>query len=178
MKASPADSVILFLAQGFGSGWIPGAPGTFGSVVGVGWTWLLVSTGSLAWFLAGAVALLAISVWICGEAERILGQHDPGSVVLDEIAALPFCFLPLAIMEVIIQGALRPVSHFGAVPVVALLVAGFALFRLFDIWKPGPIRMAQRLPGGLGVVADDFFASLSVALLLPWLALAAQHFLK
>ena len=175
MKASPADAVILFLAQGFGSGRVPWAPGTLGSVVGVGWTWLLISTGSLPWFLVGAVALLAMSVWICGEAERILGRHDPGSVVLDEIAALPFCFLPLAIMEVILHGALRPVGDFGAGPVASMLVAGFALFRLFDIWKPGPIRMAQRLPGGLGVVADDLFAWLSVALLLPWLALAAQR---
>ncbi len=167
------DRGLIFVAQGFGSGRLPIAPGTWGSVVGVGWTWALVSTGSVAWFVFGTAALLAAAVWVCDRAEKILGQHDPGSVVLDEIAALPVCFLPVAVMEVLVRGGLDPVGHFGHLPVGLGLIAGFALFRLFDIWKPGPIRVAQRLPGGLGVVADDFFAALSVALVLPWLAVAA-----
>ncbi len=175
MKHSGPDTIILFLAQGLGSGRIPWAPGTFGSVVGILWTILLLATGSFVWFLAGTVVLLALAVWICGEAERILGDHDPGSVVLDEIAALPVCFLPLALMEVILREGLHPWEHFGASRVNGLLLGGFLLFRLFDIWKPGPIRIAQKLPRGLGVVADDFFAALTVALLLPWVVLAGQR---
>ena len=167
------DRGLIFVAQGFGSGRLPIAPGTWGSVVGVGWTWALVSTGSIVWFGLGTAALLIAAVWICDRAEKILDQHDPGSVVLDEIAALPVCFLPVAVMEVLVRGGLDPVGHFGPRSVGLGLVAGFALFRWFDIWKPGPIRVAQRLPGGLGVVADDFFAALSVALVLPWLAVAA-----
>jgi phosphatidylglycerophosphatase A len=174
----PRDSFLLWLAQGFGSGRSPWAPGTFGSLVGIVWTWLLLATGSLVWFLGGTVIALAAAVWICGQAERILQDHDPGCVVLDEIAALPVCFLPLAVMEVILHGQLRPVEHFGPRNVALTLAVGFALFRLFDIWKPGPIRHAQRLPGGLGVVADDFFAALAVALVLPWLTLAAQRLLS
>jgi len=175
MKKSTTDTTLLFLAQGLGSGRIPWAPGTFGSAVGIAWTWLLLSTGSLTWFLLGTLVLLALAVWICGAAERLLGQHDPGSVVLDEIAALPVCFAPLAIVEVILHGGLHPLEHFGGRALVCVLVAGFGLFRLFDIWKPGPIRFAQKLPGGLGVVADDFFAALTVALLLPWVALGLQR---
>lgn len=178
MKTTAGDAAILFLAQGLGSGRIPWAPGTFGSLLGIGWTWLLLTTGSLAWYLAGTVFLLALAVWICGEAERILGRHDPGSVVLDEIAALPVCFGPLAIMEFILHGGLHPIEHFGGRAVGGMLFTGFGLFRLFDIWKPGPIRIAQRLPRGLGVVADDFFAALTVAILLPWVALGLQRLLS
>ena len=172
-----ADRCLLFFAQGLGSGRLPFAPGTGGSIVGIGWTWLLISSGSLGWFLFGTIALLIGAIWICGQAEKILGAHDPGSVVLDEIAALPVCFLPLVVMEVLLRGGLDPVGHFGLRNVLLGLAAGFALFRLFDIWKPGPIRVAQRLPGGLGVVIDDFFAALAVALVLPWLALGVARFL-
>ena len=175
MKSSLPDTLLLFLAQGLGSGRIPWAPGTFGSVVGIAWTALLFATGSLAWFILGTVLLLALAIWICGEAERILHDHDPGCVVLDEIAALPVCFLPLAVMETLLRNSLRPWEHFGPTAVTGMLIAGFLLFRLFDIWKPGPIRIAQKLPRGWGVVADDFFAALTVALLLPWVALGGQR---
>jgi phosphatidylglycerophosphatase A len=90
------DSLKLYIAQGFGVGRIPFAPGTWGSVVGVLWTMVLCSTSNLWLYLAGTVLGLAASVWFCGEGERILREKDPGSVVLDEIAALPICFLPLA----------------------------------------------------------------------------------
>ena len=82
----------LWIAQGFGIGRIPFAPGTFGSVLGLGWFALLLASGRV-WVLAtGTVVGLALSVWLCGVAERALGQTDPGSVVLDEIAAMPVCF--------------------------------------------------------------------------------------
>src|SRR5258708_5885089 len=87
------DQLKLWLAQGFGIGRIPVAPGTFGSVLGVAWFVLLLASGRLWALLAGTVAGVGLSVWLCGEGERILRQKDPGSVVLDEIAALPVCFL-------------------------------------------------------------------------------------
>src|SRR5664280_1187244 len=85
--------VKLWIAQGFGIGRIPVASGTFGSVAGVLWFTLLLLTGNLWLFAAGTIAAIALSVWLCGAAEKTLGQTDPGSVVLDEIAAMPVCYL-------------------------------------------------------------------------------------
>jgi phosphatidylglycerophosphatase A len=111
------------------------------------------------------LAGLALSVWVCGRAERLLQRQDPPSVVLDEIAALPLCFVPWVAGEWLRKGALpAPHALLSARTwwVTALL---FALFRLFDILKPWPIRQSQRLPGGWGVTVDDALAALAVALL-------------
>ena len=83
----------LFVAQGFGAGWVPVAPGTVGSVVGLGWFFLLLLTHSWPWFIAANVIAFALSVWLCGDAEMALARKDPGSVVLDEIVAMPCCFI-------------------------------------------------------------------------------------
>ena len=87
-------SFLLWLAQGFGAGRIPFAPGLFGSLVGMIWFALLLRTGNFSIYLARDFVGLALSVWLCGAAEKILKQTDPSSVVFDEIAALPLCFLP------------------------------------------------------------------------------------
>lgn len=164
-------STLLFFAQGFGLGRIPFAPGTFGSLGGLLWTALLLQTGNFWIYLGGATAGALVAVWICGEAERILKQHDPGSIVLDEIVAVPFCFAFLFFIMAI-------TSHAGGWPVPApeflfsrdgwiITLAVFAAFRLFDIWKPWPVRQAQALRGGWGVVVDDLLAALYVNLLAP-----------
>ena len=88
----PAGFVRLWIAQGFGVGRIPIAPGTFGSVAGLGWFALLLLTGKLWLFAAGTAAGIALSVWLCGVGETVLRQKDPQSVVLDEITAMPVCF--------------------------------------------------------------------------------------
>src|SRR5271170_393685 len=81
----PDGFMKLWIAQGFGVGRIPIAPGTFGSIVGLGWLALLLCVPSWPLFIAGNAAAVALSVWLCGEAERMLNKKDPGSVVLDEI---------------------------------------------------------------------------------------------
>src|SRR5262245_26653363 len=86
--------MILLLAQGLGVGKIPRAPGTFGSVLGLVWLGLLLQTGNYWCYLAGMLGGIAASVFLCGAAEVILKQTDPPSVVLDEIVAIPLCFLP------------------------------------------------------------------------------------
>ena len=91
------EEITLFVAQGFGVGRIPFAPGTFGSLVGLAWFALLLTGYNLWAYFGGTLLGLALSVWLCGAAERILGKKDPGSVVLDEIAAMPVCFLPWVI---------------------------------------------------------------------------------
>lgn len=163
-REAPGDDLLLWIAQGFDVGRIPVAPGTFGTLVGILWFVVLLVPGSLLLFLAGTMAGLAVSVWCCGEAERILGEQDPGSVVLDEIVAMPICFAPWVVAEW---------WTVGSMPLPEMFVTGagwwrtgtiFLLFRIMDIWKPWPVRQSQNLPGGWGVTADDVLAAIYVAM--------------
>jgi phosphatidylglycerophosphatase A len=154
----------LWIAQGFGVGRIPFGPGTFGSVVGLGWTALLIASGSFWVFLAGIAAGIVLSVWLCGEGEKILKQKDPSSVVLDEIAAMPLCFAGWI-------WALWRTPH--VLPTVekvfsswTVVLFAFVFFRFFDIAKPWPVRQSQSLPGGWGITVDDLLAAVYVNLLL------------
>jgi phosphatidylglycerophosphatase A len=155
---------LLYVAQGFGLGKLPVAPGTFGSVAGLLWLLLLLRTGNLWLLLAGLVAGLGLAVWLCGQAEKILEQPDPSSVVLDEIAALPICFLPFAVDEWVRRGRLPDPELFFSPQTWWLTLIVFCLFRLFDVVKPWPVRQSQRLPGGWGIVVDDVLAAGYVAL--------------
>jgi phosphatidylglycerophosphatase A len=156
--------VKLWIAQGLGVGRIPVAPGTFGSVVGVLWFGLLLMTGNLWLFAAGTVATVALSVWLCGAAEKTLGQTDPGSVVLDEIAAIPICFCGWVTILICKTGALPVFSHFFTARTWPLTVGVFAAFRFFDVVKPWPVYQSQSLPGGWGVTIDDVLAAVYVNL--------------
>lgn len=156
------NRLVLFVAQGFGSGRIPVAPGTFGSVVGLGWFALLLAPGNLWVFLGGTILGLVASVWLCGAAEKILGQSDPGSVVWDEIAAIPVCFAGWVLLLQANSGAMPPVAHFFTGRNLWLTAGVFGLFRLFDVWKPSPVRQSQALPGGWGVTVDDLLAAVYV----------------
>ena len=155
----------LWIAQGFGVGRLPKAPGTFGTLLGLGWLALLLLPGKLWVLLAGLLAGLALSVWLCGRAEEILRQKDPPSVVLDEIAALPICFAPLILSEWQAAGRFPQPTDFWSVKGACFTAVLFGLFRLFDIWKPWPVRQSQGLPGGWGVTVDDVLAAGYVALL-------------
>jgi phosphatidylglycerophosphatase A len=138
---------------------MPVAPGTFGTVLGMIWSFALILSGSWIVFVLGIVAGFFLSVWLCGEGERILGQRDPGSIVLDEITAMPLGFAAWLGMFV---------HHHHAFPNAADLYRSsnwiwmlgiFVVFRLFDIVKPWPVRGSQSLPGGWGVTVDDFLAA-------------------
>lgn len=129
------------------------APGTWGSLAGT--LYFVVGFTRLAWWevvaVTGLVSLVAVAV--CGEAEVRLRRQDPGEVILDEFVVMPLCFLGW-------QGLLR------FWPPWALLLAGFVLFRFFDILKPLGIKRAQDLPGGWGVVVDDVAAALAACVAL------------
>ena len=166
----------LWIAQGFGVGRIPFAPGTFGSLVGIAWFALLLLPGNLWLFTAGTLLALALSVWLCGAAEETLGRRDPGSVVLDEIAAIPVCFAGWTIFVTIKTGAFPGVGYFFS-SWNWLAVAGvYIAFRFFDIAKPWPVWQSQSLPGGWGVTVDDALAAVYVNLVVL-LAYAAKMFL-
>ena len=147
----------LWLAQGFGIGRIPVAPGTFGSVVGLAWFALLLVFKSWPVFIIGNIAGFAASVWLCGEGEHILGKKDPGSVVLDEIIAIPICFAGWLAVAALRQHSWPGIGYFAVHWLSSIGV--FALFRLFDVAKPWPVRQSQILPGGWGVTIDDVLAA-------------------
>lgn len=143
------DYVALAIAT-WGVGYIPLAPGTFGSLVGVGIFLLLKS------WVVQLVAILLITwagIWAASRVERILGLKDPGKVVVDEVAGQVIALLPLSVFAL------------GKV----WIIVSFILFRLFDIFKPYPARRFEALRSGLGIMADDlvagFYAAVIVALL-------------
>ncbi len=151
-------------------GRIPVAPGTFGSLVGLLWFVLLLAAGSFWIYLAGCAAGFFLSVWLCGAGEKILRQRDPGSIVIDEITAIPVCGLAWAFREWQRHGQLpSPADLFSTSRGWLFVAVLFVAFRLFDIWKPWPVRQSQSLPGGWGVTVDDFLAAAYVNLaLLPF----------
>ncbi len=156
MPQTFSQRLILFLAQGCGLGWSRLGPGTVGSLgaIPLAWALKLAFPHPLA-YLAMLIVVVCFGIWICQQATRILNVEDPGSVVLDEIAAVLLIF------------AIVPFTWWT-------VAAGFILFRILDISKPWPIRVLERLPGGWGIMADDLFAGGGVGLVLwvvtKWLA--------
>jgi phosphatidylglycerophosphatase A len=123
------------------------APGTLGALVGtVFFAVCLQDLSGKAVFFA-ILALLIVGWLFCDEAERRIGRHDPGCVIFDEFAAMPIVFIGLEVPS-------------GVGARLVLLLAGFALFRVFDIAKPFGISRIQDLPGGLGIMADDVVAAI------------------
>lgn len=136
-----ANKTAIFLATGCYVGYIPFAPGTFGSLIGLPLCFLLAGIQFLAAIIA-ALLIIALAIWISNVAEQALERKDPGCIVVDEIAGMVVTLigLPLNLTTVTI---------------------GFILFRILDILKPFPIRILdKRLPGGLGIVADDVVAGI------------------
>lgn len=133
--------VGLFVATCGYLGYVPIAPGTFGSALGLAVFLAVRATGSTAVEIAVILVLFAIGVWSGTEAEHHFGGIDPGPVVLDEVVGM------------LITLALLPVNLNGA-------IAGFFVFRLLDVVKPWPSAQFERLPGGLGVMADDGMAAI------------------
>jgi len=149
MASSPPRAALL-LATWAGCGYFPRGPGTAGSLGGMAAAMVLLAV--TGWppmaLLAAAAALLGPAVWASDLAARHWQTTDPQRVVIDEVVGV---WLTLA-----------------AAPGLdwRYWAAGFALFRLFDIWKPFPARSAERLPGGWGVVADDLVAGFYGAVVL------------
>lgn len=138
---------VHLLAFGFGTGLAPKAPGTAGSLVGVLLAWLTLPL-ALEWRLGIAVLIIVAGIRICGVSARRLGIHDYPGIVWDEIAGM---YLTLLVVP----------------PQITLWALSFGLFRLFDIWKPWPIRdLDHRLAGGTGIMLDDLIAALYAASLM------------
>jgi phosphatidylglycerophosphatase A len=166
-----SDRGILWLAEGFGSGRLRPGPGTWGSLVGCALSYPLLSL-PLGTAVIVTLAAILLAVPVCSRAEVLLGKTDPGSVVLDEIVAIPLTLLPLH--AGVLLGAIHPPRVLTSLPIYGLWwLAAFALFRVLDIGKPGPISALQHLPRGWGIVMDDVAAGLITGLILlgaGWMA--------
>lgn len=154
----PLDRIAYALATGFGAGFVPIAPGTVGAAEGVG-IYLLIAalhltaaTSTLV-FVAANIVVFAVGVWASNRACQMTGLKDPRLAVIDEVSGQLIAFTPLALWQ------------WFSIPAI---IIGFLLFRVFDIFKPYPIRKLELLPSGLGVMADDVLAGIYAAVLL-WL---------
>ncbi|HEX6612746.1 MAG TPA: phosphatidylglycerophosphatase A [Rhodanobacteraceae bacterium] len=136
-----------WIACGFGSGLFPRAPGTMGSLVALVPWWFALRELPVAWYVAVLVFAFALGVWACEVAGRRLGVDDHRALVWDEFVGQWI--------------ALCAVSGSSLQRTAIFAIVGFVLFRLFDVWKPWPIRVAdRRLHGGLGVMLDDVLAGI------------------
>lgn len=142
---------VYFIAFGFGSGLLPKAPGTWGTLAAIP-VYLLMHTYSLPIYLAMTVALFILGVYVSAKVTKDLGIQDFSGIVWDEVVGY------LLTMTA---------APFGLI----WIVLGFLLFRVFDIWKPFPISYVEKqVQGGLGVMLDDALAALPAWLILRTLA--------
>jgi len=134
-----SEKTALMVSTGLGTGYFPEAPGTAGSAVGIflGWALSFLSPG------AGLLIIIVIAIigsWAGDITEMVLAEKDPGIVVIDEIVGMA-------------------ISMWCIEPSWLSMAGLFLLFRLFDIWKPFPVRnMEEMFPGGIGIIMDDVLA--------------------
>ena len=196
----------LFVATAAGLGYLPKAPGTWGSLAAVGITYLSGKLWGLLWFrfffprLGGnanadepwmffggfvldsrviplaflAIGIAVLGAWASRRASQFARNDDPQFVVIDEVSGqlitillgtLTFYHAPPGKFDVQIVGAAWAGFGHGTID-WRPIAAGFVLFRLFDIWKPFPIRRLEKLPGGWGIMADDWMAGIYAAILM------------
>ena len=141
------DRVLYWIALGFGSGNAPFAPGSFGTLVGIPFVWLLVLVSPLVSAII-IIVLFLLGVVICDAAATQMGEHDHPSIVWDEVVGflITMWAVPFGLWQVVL---------------------GYGLFRFFDIVKPWPIKVLdQRVGGGFGIMIDDVLAGVMAGILL------------
>ena len=142
---------VYFVAFGFGSGLLPKAPGTWGTLAAIP-IYLLLSSSPWGVYLIVTLLALGLGVWVSSKVSNDLGVHDYKGIVWDEVVGYLFTMF------------LAPQGWYW-------IVLGFILFRLFDIWKPYPIRLIdQRVGSGLGIMLDDVAAAVPAWLIIQALA--------
>lgn len=151
-----------WIATALGAGLSPKAPGTAGSLVALLPWWLLLRDLPFGWYAVVLVAGFFFGAWACDVACKRLGMHDHGALVWDEVIG----------MWITLFAAPRSPLPWMA----GYMLVGFALFRLFDIWKPWPIRVAdRRVHGGFGVMLDDVIAGVYALIVLQAITYVFGH---
>lgn len=143
--------VSTIIASVLGIGYFPVASGTVMSIIAVPLAMYIALHGGGVVLVAASLLVFGIGTWACGAHVRATGRDDPSECVIDELAGqwlacAGICFTPIY-------------------PSISAFALTFLLFRLFDILKPWPISAAERLPGGMGVMADDMLAGLAAAVI-------------
>ncbi len=142
-RPSMRAGILDLLATGFYLGRVPVAPGTVGAVLGIPLVLALSLLASLWMQIVIIAALCVVGIPLCTAVARRMGKKDPAAIVWDEIASMPIAFF------------LVPLERLWS---PAVLLVGFLLHRVFDISKPPPAGWLERLPDGLGIMADDWSA--------------------
>ncbi len=188
--------LALAIATALGLGYVPKVPGTIGSLAGIavavlsdpvsllllipGWgveaPRMLGHQAPVLFLVPSLLALLLVAVigtWSAARVAAYAGASDPQYVVIDEVSGqhltLVLALMPVGLPTHLIQPAVA--SNFALYSALSLLnwkylLAGFILFRVFDIWKPYPVRQLEKLPGGWGIMADDWMAGVYAAAVL------------
>ncbi|WP_281167220.1 phosphatidylglycerophosphatase A family protein [Colwellia piezophila] len=147
------------MAYGFGTGLMPFAPGTFGTLVGVVLFWFMASMAAIPYAIVVAI-MFFVGIFICGQTARDVGAIDPGFIVYDEVVG----FL-VAMFMLPAEGR--------------WIVSGFVVFRIFDIWKPFPIHWVEdKLGLGSGIMTDDVIAGLYTLIILHTARLLIERFVS
>jgi phosphatidylglycerophosphatase A len=145
-----ARTPAFWIATWFGAGLMKPAPGTWGSAAAIPFGLIIFLAGGVPALILATLLVAGIGLWAAGQIERLTGAHDSKMIVIDEVAGQWLSLLPALWI-------------YGMEPLPVL--AGFALFRLFDILKPWPVSWAdQKIGGGLGVMLDDILAGAYAAL--------------
>lgn len=172
MKLQNSTDRLALTISTCGVGLIPFAPGTFGALVGlvIFYGLFILCKAAPQYFQACLILvsliISALGIWAGNRGEHIFGEKDAQRIVVDEVAGQLISFIlvaPLLVAEI-------------SKPMV-VMIAGFLLFRAFDIWKPYPIKQLQDLPAGLGVMFDDIVAGIYAAVVLSFLSLVAPQLL-
>ncbi|MDX1265864.1 MAG: phosphatidylglycerophosphatase A [Oceanisphaera sp.] len=151
LAALKLSNPLHLLALGFGTGLSPVMPGTMGTLAAIP-LYLLIQGLSPLWYLLILVLGFVAGIWICNAATKAIGRHDHGAIVWDEIIGFG-------------------ITMFAAPAGAVWILAGFVLFRFFDIVKPWPIRwFDRRIHGGFGIMFDDVIAGLFALACLQGLA--------
>ncbi len=138
-------------ATWFGAGLVPIAPGTCGSLGAIPFAYIASVYAGPIVLIVGIVSLFLVGTWASNEVEKSSQKKDPGFIVVDEVVGQWIALLPLPCLYA------RLSSYF----IFATIVLGFFTFRIFDIWKPWPIRhIEKKIPGGLGIMLDDVMAGI------------------
>ena len=138
----------MLLATGFGAGYLPITPGSWASLGALPIAWAIVRTCGVSGLAAAVGLAFAVGWWAAATVTKVCATEDPGAIVIDEVAGQ---------WLVLVATPLDPLAY-----AVALL-----MFRIFDIWKPWPVRWADRhVQGGMGIMLDDFLAAVYAVLVL------------